>query len=132
MLSVLLELPELLVLLELAELLELPVLLELLPVLYKLPDLCKKLNITPIATKIKNSQIQWFGHVRRRPSDHPISLAYNYKVDGTRPTGRPRKRWHQYINEYLMEKGSSLSEVEANKTFDDRAKWATLTKIFLN
>ena len=34
--------------------------------------------ITPIATKIKNSQIQWFGHVRRRPSDHPISLAYNY------------------------------------------------------
>ena len=95
-------------------------------------DLCKRLSITPIATKIKkNSQIQWFGHVRRRPSHHPISLAYNYKVNKTGPTGRPRKRWHQYINEYLMEKGSSLSEVEASKTFDDRAKWATLTKIFL-
>lgn len=78
-------------------------------------DLCKKPKVTPIADKINNSQIRWFGHVRRRPSDHPIARAYYYTVRerGPRSTGRPRKIWFQHVDEYLMEKEqrSGRSEV---------------------
>ena len=90
-------------------------------------ELYKWSRITPIATKIKNSQIQWFGHVRRRPPEHLVAQAYNYKIDGTRPTGRPRKRWHQYVDEYLQEKGTDIAEVERKKSYNNRDEWKKLT-----
>ncbi|XP_067947355.1 uncharacterized protein [Watersipora subatra] len=45
-------------------------------------DLCKALHLIPIANEIKNCQIRRFGHVRRRPPDHPIAVAYNCTVEG--------------------------------------------------
>ena len=89
-------------------------------------DLCKELNITPISDVIKSNQIRYYGHIKRRNSDHPTQLALNFSIEGTRPTGRPRKRWFQYINDYLQERGTSLETVEAKKHYNDRELWKKL------
>ena len=86
-------------------------------------DLCRKIGIPTIAGKIKQSQLKWYGHVMRRPEDHPSSQAMTFTIDETRPTGRPRKRWHQYIDDYLQERGTSLREVSQLKLYEDRNEW---------
>ena len=55
-------------------------------------NLCKRLKVTPLGGKIKNNQIRWAGHLRRRQPEHPIARAYSYSVGGYRPTGKSRKR----------------------------------------
>ena len=53
---------------------------------------------------IKNSQVRWFGYVKRREDEHPARLVLEYKVKGTRPSGHPRKRWHRYVDDFLQKK----------------------------
>ena len=88
--------------------------------------LCELVGITPLDVTIKNSQIRYYGHIRRREEEHPTQLALTYKVDGTRPTGRPRKRWHQYVDDYLKERGSSLDKAIDAKLYLDRDEWRKL------
>jgi len=89
--------------------------------------LCDNLGIKPLNTIIKNSQIRWYGHIRRREDSHPTQLALNYKVEGKRPTGRPRKRWSQYIDDYLGEAGTSLKDCERGETWLDRDEWRNIS-----
>ena len=42
-------------------------------------------------------------------------------------TGSPRKKWFQHGDEYLIEKETSLREVEILKTYKDRDKWSKLS-----
>jgi exonuclease III len=86
-------------------------------------DLCERTNIIPIREVITSSQIRYFGHIKRRESSHPTQLALNYTVSGTRPTGRPRKRWFQYVDDYLKERGTNLATVDTNKDYMDRERW---------
>jgi hypothetical protein len=47
--------------------------------------------------------------------------------DGVRPTGRPKKRWKDTINETLNKpKLPNLSDLRKNNIFEDRRKWRDL------
>lgn len=52
-------------------------------------DLCKNITIAPIAEKLKQNQLNWYGHVMRRPTDHPTSRAMNLTINKTRPKVAP-------------------------------------------
>ena len=53
-----------------------------------------RLNIDcPVLSEVETSQLRWFGHVMRRDTADPISLALDLKVEGKRPKGRPMKTW---------------------------------------
>jgi len=89
-------------------------------------QLCKELDVSLLSGVIKNTQLRRFGHVRRREDGHRARLVLEYKVEGTRPSERPRKRWHQYVDDFLQEKGTSLREVEEQQLYYDRAAWRSL------
>ena len=89
-------------------------------------DLCKQLKITPIKDVVKANQLRYYGHIKRRESLHPTQLALIYNVEGTRPTGRPRKRWLQYINDYLQERGTTIKSIEQDLRYMDREEWRSL------
>lgn len=95
-------------------------------------NLCARLKIPLIAEKVKSSQLKWYGHVMRRSDDHPASQALNFTIKSTRPTGRPRKRWLQYIDDYLQERGTSLQKVNRSRTYDDRDEWRKIADLFPN
>jgi hypothetical protein len=53
----------------------------------------KELWITSILDKIDEYRKKWLLHIQRMPQ-HQIPLkSYNYRPQGRRPIGRPKKRW---------------------------------------
>ena len=75
---------------------------------------------------VKKSQLRWFGHVMRRDDESPIKDILNYKVTGKRPTGRPRRTYLRHINILLEARGTSLKEVQNDRTYEDRLAWNRL------
>ena len=51
------------------------------------------LKIAPISTKVKESRLRWYGHLRRRPEDHPTRRMMELDPPGPRKRGRPKLRW---------------------------------------
>ncbi|VDO20173.1 unnamed protein product [Heligmosomoides polygyrus] len=75
------------------------------------------MKTAPIQLKMREQRLRWFGHVLRRPEDHPIRLALNFEVPGKRPRGAPRKRWRDVSKRDLAELGATPDDVF------DRMRW---------
>ncbi|VDP40175.1 unnamed protein product [Heligmosomoides polygyrus] len=61
------------------------------------------MKTAPIQLKTREQRLRWYGHVLRRPEDHPTRLALDFEAPGKRPRGAPRKRWKDAIKRDLAE-----------------------------
>lgn len=51
-----------------------------------------------------------------------------WRPQGRRPFGRPRKRWIDWIQEALEKRGFQLMDVEDRRSFEDRSTWRDVIK----
>jgi len=72
----------------------------------------------PILQFISAQRLKWFGHLMRMEPNQPASRSYNSRLTGTRPRGRPRKRWMDGIREDL--RNQDLTTAEATHLARDR------------
>ena len=56
----------------------------------------------------------WFGHVLRRDVNNVTCRVMELAIPGTRRRGRPKKTWHQQINDDMMGLGVAL-EIALNQ-----------------
>ncbi|XP_047983973.1 uncharacterized protein LOC125224599 [Leguminivora glycinivorella] len=49
-------------------------------------------KVAPIAEKLKENRLRWYGHILRRPEDHMVKLALNMPTQ-KRGSGRPPTTW---------------------------------------
>ena len=76
-----------------------------------------KLGIRPIMDKVMERRLRWYGHVlRMKPPSVALSAMY-LQVAGTRPRGRPHKRWMDCVMDDLNLSGLCMEDAA------DRAKW---------
>jgi len=62
-------------------------------------DIRKKLGVTrDVVSEVRHRRLSYFGHVVRLPSRVSNLLLYG-KVEGTRPRGRPKKKWLDGLRE---------------------------------
>jgi len=55
-------------------------------------DIRTKIYVAPIEEKMRENRLQWFGHVRRRPTDAPVRRVERIKLGQVkRAQGRPKK-----------------------------------------
>ncbi|VDO19197.1 unnamed protein product [Heligmosomoides polygyrus] len=85
-------------------------------------DVRAVMNTAPIQLKMREQCLRWYGHVLRRPEDHPTRLALDFEAPGKRPRGAPRKRWKDVIKRDLAEVGAS-----ADDAFD-KMRWRQITR----
>nr|GEW99284.1 hypothetical protein [Tanacetum cinerariifolium] len=52
-----------------------------------------ELEVETIINKMREGQLRWFGHVRRRPRSAPVRRVEALVVDGMRRRDRPKLRW---------------------------------------
>ncbi|XP_074363467.1 uncharacterized protein LOC141704020 [Apium graveolens] len=52
-----------------------------------------KLRAAPIAEKVREGRLRWFGHIRRRRVAAPVRRVENLLVSGSRRRGRPMRTW---------------------------------------
>ncbi|XP_070055474.1 uncharacterized protein [Nicotiana tomentosiformis] len=63
-----------------------------------------KMGVTPIEDKIREARLRWFGHVRRRSTDAPMSKYERLTLKGLRRgRGRPKNRWEEVIRQDIAQ-----------------------------
>ena len=84
------------------------------------------MNMLGIAETIdmvaKRNSMRWYGHVLRRDEEDVLKKALNFKVDGKRRRGRPRKTWKDQVEAEMKRAG--LKRVDAL----DRVRWRKALK----
>ena len=60
-------------------------------------DIRKELDVKSILQHVEETQLRWFGHVKRISDDRTAHQWLEWKPSTTRPPGRPRKRWMDNI-----------------------------------
>ena len=57
------------------------------------------LHVSPIDEVMRCDHLRWFGHVQRRDADNVTRRVMNLAIPGARRRGRPKKTWHQQIQD---------------------------------
>ena len=54
-------------------------------------ELRRLAGVEPITTVIRSGRLRWYGHVMRKGDEDCAKKCMEYRVEGRRPVGRPRK-----------------------------------------
>jgi hypothetical protein len=73
---------------------------------------------------IKTQRIKWLGHIQRMEKARPTRKLVGWKPMGTRPVGRPRRRWQEDVMEDLKK----LKVKNRNEKAKDRRTWRQLAE----
>ncbi|VDO66057.1 unnamed protein product [Heligmosomoides polygyrus] len=56
-------------------------------------EIRQRFAVAPIADKLREARLRWYGHVLRASIDTVRKSGLNIDVPGKRPKGRPKQRW---------------------------------------
>jgi hypothetical protein len=93
----------------------------------ELNDLYSSPNIVRV---IKSRRMRWAGHVARMGEGSGVHKVWVGKPEGTRPLGRPRRRWEDNIKLDLQEVGGGFREWTERAQNRDRRR--TLVSTVMN
>ena len=80
-------------------------------------ELRRLVGVEPITTFIRSGRLRWYGHVMRKGDEDWVKKCMEYRVEGRRPVGRPRKTWLESVE-------VDMAELEIDKEdVHDRSKW---------
>ena len=78
----------------------------------------EKLEVAPVADKMREARLRWFGNVQRRITDAPVRRCERLILGAThRGRGRPKKYWGEVIRHDMAE-----LDLTEDMTLD-RKKW---------
>ena len=83
----------------------------------------RELGVEPVLECVERNQLRWFGHVKRMREGERLREMMDWRPEGRRPAGRPRKRWMDSVAEAVQRRGKTVEEVEEERTFEDRNLW---------
>lgn len=72
---------------------------------------------TSIEQNMKEKQLRWYGHVKRRDSEHIVQEAMHFELLPTRKRGRPQHSWQRQLEKQQRDYGITDEEIE------DRAQY---------
>ncbi|VDP53628.1 unnamed protein product [Heligmosomoides polygyrus] len=83
----------------------------------------QKFGVAPIADKMHEARLRWYGHVVGGKEDSVRKIGLNFEVIGKRPRGRPKQRWADTLHADLK-----ITGVYPNLALD-RERWRHNTRI---
>ena len=80
-------------------------------------ELRRLVGVEPITTFIRSGRLRWYGHVMRKGDEDWVKKYMEYRVEGRKPVGRPRKTWLESVE-------ADMAELEIDKeNVHVRSKW---------
>uniref|UniRef100_A0A914WJ88 Reverse transcriptase domain-containing protein n=1 Tax=Plectus sambesii TaxID=2011161 RepID=A0A914WJ88_9BILA len=64
-------------------------------------DIRERYGVVPIAEKLRESRLRWYGHVLRADDGTIAMTGFTLEVPGARPRGRPKQRWTNTLHNDL-------------------------------
>ena len=80
-------------------------------------------DIDDIILVIQQNRTQWHGHVLRKEDTDWVKKCMEYKVEGSRPRGRPKRTWREVVHKDCQAR--NLNKEDAM----DCGRWKKLIKI---
>jgi hypothetical protein len=80
--------------------------------------------------RVVKSRMRWAGHVARMGEGRGLHRVLVGKPEGTRPLGRPRRRWDDNIKMDLQEVGGGCGDWMERA--QDRDRWRALMSTVMN
>lgn len=80
----------------------------------------KELNGKTINRKIRVGRISYYGHIKRRPQNHPLKMAYRFKFN-KKKEGRPSYTWKDSLKQDL-DRYRNISKEEWKTLANDKHK----------
>ena len=77
------------------------------------------IGVAPLSGKIREARLRWYGHVRRADSCSVAAIAFNLRIPGPKPVGRPKTRWTDAVRRDLR----TLGLAPDTDLFRDRPLW---------
>ena len=74
-------------------------------------------KVGQISKKMRESRLQWYGHVKRREDAYVGRRVLEMELPGKREVGRPKRRFMDAVKEGLKEVGVNEGDVH------DRSNW---------
>ena len=81
-------------------------------------ELRGRLELEDIISVLRRNRLRWYGHVLRK--EDWVKKCMEYKVEGTRPRGRPKKTWRQIVEKDCRARGLNREDAMV------RARWRRL------
>ena len=86
-------------------------------------ELRRLVGVEPITTFIRSGRLRWYGYVMRKGEEDWVKKCMEYRVEGRRPVGRPRKTWLETVE-------VDMAELEIDKEdVHDRSKWRRIVNV---
>jgi len=60
-------------------------------------ELRGRLELEDIISVLQRNRLRWYGHVLQNEDNDWVKKCMEYKVEGTRPRGRPKKTWREIV-----------------------------------
>lgn len=55
-------------------------------------------GVAPLSVKLRENNLRWFGHVKRKTVDAAVRLVESLIVESKISQGRPKKTWTEQLN----------------------------------
>ena len=83
-----------------------------------------QVGIAKLQNKIDSAQLRWLGHLERMDDGRVAKRRWEWRPNGRRPRGRPRKRWSDAVEETLARHQlPHLQELRDNGILENRNEW---------
>ena len=56
-----------------------------------------------VALVLQQNRLRWYGHVLRKDDGDWVKKCMEYEVEGSRPSGRPKKTWKEVVHKYIFQ-----------------------------
>ena len=74
------------------------------------------------AMVLQQNRLRWYGHVLLKEDDDWMKKCMEYEVEGSRPTGRPKRTWREVVRVDCQARKMNKEDVV------DRCKWRKMIK----
>ena len=86
-------------------------------------DVRRELRVESLQEEIERIQLRWYGHVMRMTDNRLPKKYLLWQPSGSRPVGRPRKRWTDGIQVAMEEGGDTVKVIEERQIYLNRQEW---------
>ena len=86
-------------------------------------ELRRLVGVEPIATFIRGGRLRWYGHVRRTGDENWVKKCMEYRVEGRRSVGRPRKTWLESVEADMAEREIDKEDVHDRRNIMKRKSY---------
>ena len=80
-------------------------------------ELRQRMGVEAIGEVVRRGRLRWYGHVIRKEENDWVKKVLSYNLEGTRPSGRPKKTWQMTVLEDMKALGID------HEVAMDRSRW---------